>query len=165
MTNEYERTKRIILQSVSSLDVAQQEGLPVNKYGRMDVCPICHHVGHGGFVANPKEGDRRGGYYCHYQHHGGNVIDFVMNLRGFEYTEAVNYIIRMFNLNVPEISGLSDAEQARATRDQKTRNAFLVLYEHGVELFHKVMRDGQTEHVRECNTYLDDIIDMINKIN
>lgn len=165
MPSEYERTKRIILQSVSSLDIAQWKGLPVNKYGRMDVCPICHHDGHGGFIANPKDEKHRGGYYCHYQHHGGNVIDFVMNLDGYTYAEAVNEIIRTFNLNLPELSELSSSEQERVLQDQKMRNAFLVLYEHGVKLFHKVMRDGQTENVRESNDYLDSIISMIEKID
>ena len=165
MTSDNERTRRMILQSVSSLDVARWKGLSVNKYGRMDVCPICHHEGHGGFVANPKDEYHRGGFYCYYQHHGGNVIDFLMNLDGCTYVEAVNEIIKVFGLNLPELPELSVTEQEKVLRDQKMRNAFLMLYEMGVQLFHKVMRDGQTENVKESNDYLSRIINMIEKID
>ena len=165
MTKEKERIKRTILRSVSSLDVARLRGLPVSKYGRMDVCPICRHEGHAGFVANPKDDYHFGGYYCHYEHHGGNVIDFVMNLDGSTYPEAVNEIIRSFRLTLPELAELEPKEQEEVSKEKKMWNAFLVLYELALSLYDKVMRDGLTEHLRTTDRYLDNVIRMIDKLN
>lgn len=163
--SDYKRTKNIIVRSVSSYEVAQSAGMPVNKFGRMDRCPICRHNGHAGFVANPIDERHKGEYYCFYSHHGGNVIDFVMNLYGYTYTDAVNWIIRTFNLYLPQQEEASDAERESVSKEQKMRNAFLVLYDQGVKLYHKVMRDGQAENIAEADNYLDNIIAMIEKID
>lgn len=161
----YKSKKNTIVRSVSSYEVAVSAGMPINKFGRMDQCPICRHNGHAGFVANPIDEHHKGEYYCFYSHHGGNVIDFVMTLYGYTYTEAVNWIIRTFNLYLPQQEELNDTERESVLKEQKMRNAFLILYEQGVKLYYKVMKEGQAENIAEASSYLDNVIAMIEKID
>lgn len=164
MKSDYERTKYIIHNSVSSFDVAKEMGFPIDRYGRMKHCPICNHTGNQGFVANNNNSDRNGGYYCFYGHHGGDCIDLVMKYNGYSYNEAVNWIIHQFGLNVPEQTELTDSEQTALTKEQKTRNAFLVLYDAVIKLYFKVMTDNKTELISESNNLLENVVRMIKSI-
>ena len=164
MKSEYERTKYIIHKTVSSFDVVKAMGYPVNKYGRMNKCPICNHDGNGGFAANIIEHDRNGGYYCFYGQHGGDVIDLVMKCNGYSYKEAVNWLIRTFNLNLPEQSELSDSEQTALKKEQKDRQEKLAMYELLVKLYIKVMKDNRADLVSETDNLLENVIKMIRSI-
>lgn len=160
MKSEYERAKYIIHHSVSSFDVAKAIGLSVNEYGRMNQCPVCKHSGSGGFIANKNGTDRNGNYYCFYGQHGGDCIDLVMKYYGYSYTEAVNWIIDQFRLNLPKQSDLTTSEQTERSKEQKMRDTFLVLYDGFIKLYYKVMKNQQKELIAES----DDLLENVKKI-
>lgn len=167
MGADIKQITRLIKARISSRDLVEAMGFPVNRFGRMDFCPVCGHKakpGSGGFIANPlnKHG---GSYYCEYTHHGGDIITLCQEVNGLSFRDALQWLNDTFALNLPEIPDQSKADIKRASERQRMRNAWFVLYELSVALFDRVMKDSRTEYVHDSNNLLDDVKSMIDAVN
>ena len=162
--NSLTQAARMIGHRVSCMDIAKLNDWQISRYGRMDFCPICgynsNHKGSGGVVFYPD-----GNYYCNYSHHGGNTVDFVMELYGMTFPEALQWLNETFSLNVQLSNNATEKELEQVSRMHKMRNAWLVLYELAVKIYAKIAESGIVEPIQESNVLLDDCKAMIEKLS
>lgn len=86
-------------------------------------------------------------YYCFGCGAGGNVINFVMNIEGYEFVDAIKHLANEAGIALPEIAGSSPAV-AEDEETVKMREA----HDLAAKLYHYILTE--TTQGREAMTYL-----------
>ena len=92
-----------IVDVVSSYVALKKQG--TNYFG---LCPF-HNEKTGSFsVAADKQM-----YYCFGCHHGGGVVNFIMEIENLSYPDAVRFLAKRANMEVPEDGGSLEESRRR----------------------------------------------------
>ena len=150
MMTDFDQAKRIIKASISCLDVAEKIGFKHDGKGRSS-CPF-----HGGdnptsFVMYPIDHRHDGGFYCHSCHVAGDVIGFVMHMKGLTFAQAINWFRDTFNVRLPEINNISAKDIRKYDRELELRRELYMMSDLVTDLYCRVMEDGKTDLVPQCN--------------
>jgi len=103
------------------------------------LCPF-HNEKTGSFSVSPEKGV----YHCHGCHAGGNVFNFIQEVEGLSFAEAVEQLAQRYGVTLREVAG------ERKTESPRTR--LLALHEAAVEHYQRLLAHKEGGSVR---TYLD----------
>jgi DNA primase len=95
----------------------------------------------------------RGFYYCFGCQRGGDTIKLVMDLKSFDFAEAVSYIAERSGVELQfEGGGDPDAARQRALRRRRIHKALAA----ATIYYHKYLLNSQTPEAQQARRYLDD---------
>ena len=95
----------------------------------------------------------RGFYYCFGCQRGGDTIKLVMDLKSFDFAEAVSYIAERSGVELQfEGGGDPDAARQRALRRRQTHKALAA----ATVYYHKYLLNSQTPEAQQARRYLED---------
>lgn len=130
-----------IKRSVTMFDVAERYGKI--ERGGFILCPL-----HNEKTASLKLYDNDRGYYCFGCHKGGDVISFVMDVRGLNFMQAVRRINRDFNLGLLGSGKSINAEPVKKhIREDEFNKLLLDSQEHF--WLGEMIKHGDTGRVKE----------------
>ena len=141
---------RMIRQQVTCRQVLEDKGT-ILKNGRCP-CPI-HHGTHLSFKVYDD-----GYYYCHKCHASGDVTSLVAKLENLSMSEAANWLIERYGLNIDRLA-VEDAETAQRKRYLAMVAALRRLYDLGTRLYDYIGHPGWTvaEALQGCNELLEGV--------
>ncbi len=87
-------------------------------------------------------------YYCFGCGAGGNVINFVMNIEGYDFLEAIQYLADESGVQLPEIAG-----KGTTVAEDPERVKMREGYELASKLYHYILTE--TKQGKEALTYLE----------
>lgn len=116
-------------------DVAESFGLRLKKAGSVlykACCPF-HNEKDGSFYVNT----RYNRYKCYGCQKNGNPVDFIMELKGYSFVEAVKHLADRYNITIEERTPTKEEEKREKRRKQQ-----LAVYEEAASFYEKCLQQN-----------------------
>ena len=124
-----------VLCAADMKDVAESNGVQLRRAGAVlykACCPF-HNEKDGSFFVNTKYNR----YNCYGCGRKGNAFDFLMELKGYSFVEAVKHLADRYNIVIEEHTPTKEEEQREKTRRQLTE-----VYEEATKFYEQCLREN-----------------------
>ncbi|MBQ4441610.1 MAG: DNA primase [Bacteroidales bacterium] len=122
-----------VLFAADMKDVAESCGVQLRKAGAVlykGCCPF-HNEKDGSFFVNTKYNR----WHCYGCDRKGNAFDFLMELKGYSFVEAVKHLADRYNVTIEERTPTKEEEQ-----QEKKRRQLVAVYEESTKFYEQCLR-------------------------
>ena len=122
-----------VLFAADMKDVAESCGVQLRKAGAVlykGCCPF-HNEKDGSFFVNTKYNR----WHCYGCDRKGNAFDFLMELKGYSFVEAVKHLADRYNVTIEERTPTKEEEQ-----QEKKRRQLVAVYEEATKFYEQCLR-------------------------